>query len=277
MISRFFIDRPVFSAVISIIIVLAGLMAMRSLPIAQYPQILPPQVSVSASYAGASAQVIAETVAAPLEQSINGVEGMIYQQSNSGGNAMSLSVYFEVGRDPDQATIDVNNRVQAALAKLPEEVRRQGVKVQKKSSDILQVVTLYSPDGSRDPVYISNYALINVIDELKRLPGVGDVSQFGSKDYSMRIWLRPDKLAQYNLTPTDVVNSIREQNSQFAAGSFGQQPLKQEQDFTYTVTTQGRFTDPKEFENVILRTDDTGASLLSRMSRGLNWVPKTTR
>ena len=262
MISRFFIDRPVFAAVISIIIVLAGLMAMRSLPIAQYPQILPPQVSVSASYAGASAQVIAETVAAPLEQSINGVEGMIYQQSNSGGNAMSLSVYFEVGRDPDQATIDVNNRVQAALAKLPEEVRRQGVKVQKKSSDILQVVTLYSPDGSRDPVYISNYALINVIDELKRLPGVGDVSQFGSKDYSMRIWLRPDKLAQYNLTPTDVVSAIREQNSQFAAGSFGQQPLKQEQDFTYTVTTQGRFTDPKEFENVILRTDDTGASLL---------------
>ncbi|MBU0884547.1 MAG: efflux RND transporter permease subunit, partial [Gammaproteobacteria bacterium] len=166
MISRFFIDRPVFAAVISILLVLAGLMAMRALPIAQYPQILPPQVSVSASYAGASAQVIAETVAAPLEQSINGVEGMIYQQSNSGGNAMSLSVYFEVGTDPDQATIDVNNRVQAALAKLPEEVRRQGVKVQKKSSDILQVVTLYSPDGSRDPVYISNYALINVIDEL---------------------------------------------------------------------------------------------------------------
>ena len=262
MISRFFIDRPVFATVISIVIVLAGLMAMRSLPIAQYPQILPPQVSVSASYAGASAQAIAETVAAPLEQSINGVQGMIYQQSNSGGNVMSLSVYFEVGTDPDQATIDVNNRVQAALAKLPEEVRRQGVKVQKKSSDILQIVTLYSPDGSRDPVYISNYALINVIDELKRLPGVGDVSQFGSKDYSMRIWLRPDKLAQFNLTPTDVVNSIREQNSQFAAGSFGQQPLKQEQDFTYTVTTQGRFTDPKEFENVILRTDDTGASLL---------------
>ncbi len=262
MISRFFIDRPVFAAVISIIIVLAGLMAMRALPIAQYPQILPPQVSVSAGYAGASAQVIAETVAAPLEQSINGVQGMIYQQSNSGGNAMSLSVYFEVGTDPDQATIDVNNRVQAALAKLPEEVRRQGVKVQKKSSDILQVVTLYSPDGSRDPVFISNYALINVIDELKRLPGVGDVSQFGSKDYSMRIWLRPDKLAQFNLTPTDVVTAIREQNSQFAAGSFGQQPLKQEQDFTYTVTTQGRFTDPKEFENVILRTDETGASLL---------------
>ncbi|PYC27433.1 efflux RND transporter permease subunit [Pseudomonas alcaligenes] len=263
MISRFFIDRPVFAAVISIVIILAGLAAMRALPIAQYPQILPPQVSVSASYPGASAQVIAETVAAPLEQQINGVEGMIYQLSNSASSgSMSLSVYFEVGRDPDQATIDVNNRVQAALAKLPEEVRRQGVKVEKKSSDILQVVTLFSPDNSKDPVFISNYALINVIDELKRLPGVGDVSQFGSKNYSMRIWLRPDKLAQYDLTPTDVVNAIREQNSQFAAGSFGQQPLQTPQDFTYTVTTQGRFKDPKEFESVILRSDATGASLL---------------
>lgn len=262
MISKFFIDRPVFAAVISIVIILAGLAAMKSLPIAQYPQILPPQVSVSASYPGASAQVIAETVAAPLEQQINGVEGMIYQLSNSASSgSMSLSVYFEVGRDPDQATIDVNNRVQAALAKLPEEVRRQGVKVEKKSSDILQVVTLYSPDNSKDPVFISNYALINVIDELKRLPGVGDVSQFGSKNYSMRIWLRPDKLAQYDLTPTDVVNAIREQNSQFAAGSFGQQPLQTPQDFTYTVTTQGRFKDPKEFESVILRSDATGASL----------------
>ncbi|MFG0379463.1 efflux RND transporter permease subunit [Pseudomonas sp. zbq_18] len=265
MISKFFIDRPVFAAVISIVIILAGLSAMKALPVAQYPQILPPQVSVSASYPGASAQVIAETVAAPLEQEINGVEGMIYQLSNSAASgAMSLSVYFAVGRDPDQATIDVNNRVQAALAKLPEEVRRQGVKVEKKSSDILQVVTLYSPDNSKDPIFISNYALINVIDELKRLPGVGDVSQFGSKDYSMRIWLRPDKLAQYDLTPTDVVNAIREQNSQFAAGSFGQQPLQTPQDFTYTVTTQGRFTDPKEFESVILRSDATGASLLLR-------------
>ncbi len=263
MISRFFIDRPVFATVISIVIVLAGLAAMRSLPIAQYPEILPPQVSVSAAYPGASSQVIAETVAAPLEQEINGVENMIYQLSNSSSSgAMSLTVYFEVGTDPDQATINVNNKVQAALAKLPEEVRRQGVKVEKKSSDILQVITLYSPDGSRDPIFISNYALINVIDELKRLKGVGDASQFGSKDYSMRIWLRPDKLAQYDLTPTDVVNAIREQNSQFAAGSFGQQPLKEPQDFTYTVTTQGRFTDPKEFESVILRTDATGASLL---------------
>ena len=156
MISRFFIDRPVFATVISIVIVLAGLAAMRALPIAQYPEILPPQVSVSAAYPGASSQVIAETVAAPLEQAINGVENMIYQLSNSSSSgAMSLTVYFEVGTDPDQATINVNNKVQAALAKLPEEVRRQGVKVEKKSSDILQVITLYSPDGSRDPIFSS--------------------------------------------------------------------------------------------------------------------------
>jgi multidrug efflux pump len=262
-ISRFFIDRPIFATVISIAILLAGLAAIQSLPIAQYPQILPPQVQVSANYPGASAQVIAETVAAPLEQQINGVEGMIYQQSTSAGSgSMNLSVYFKVGRDPDQATIDVNNRVQAALAKLPEEVRRQGVTVVKKSADILQVVSMFSPDGSKDPVVISNYALINVIDELKRLPGVGDVTQFGAKNYSMRIWLRPDKLAQYNLTSVDVVNSIREQNSQFAAGSFGQEPLNAPQAFTYTVTTQGRLADPKEFEQIILRSDGTGASLV---------------
>ena len=262
MISRFFIDRPIFAAVISIVIILAGLAAMRSLPVAQYPEILPPQVSVTAAYPGASSQVIAETVASPLEQEINGVEGMIYQLSNSDSNgAMSLTVYFEVGTDPDQATIDVNNRVQAALAKLPEEVRRQGVQVQKKSSDILQVVTLYSPDNSRDPIFISNYALINVIDEIKRIPGVGDASQFGSKNYSMRIWLRPDKLAQFDLTPSDVVKAIQEQNSQFAAGNFGKEPMRDPQAFTYSVSTKGRFSDPVEFENVILRSDTTGASL----------------
>ncbi len=262
MISRFFIDRPIFAAVVSIVITLAGLASMKSLPVAQYPQILPPQVQVTTNYPGASAQVIAETVAAPLEQQINGVEGMIYQLSTSAGSgSMNLSVYFQVGRDPDQATIDVNNRVQAALSKLPEEVRRQGVTVMKKSSDILQMVTMFSPDDSKTPLEISNYALINVIDEIKRLPGVGDVTQFGAKDYSMRVWLRPDKLAQYGLTPTDVVNAIREQNSQFAAGSFGQEPLNEPQAFTYTVTTQGRLVDPKEFERIILRSDDSGASL----------------
>lgn len=262
MISRFFIDRPVFATVLSVVISIAGLLAMLGLPVAQYPDIVPPQVVVTANYPGASSEVIASTVAAPLEQQINGVPNMIYQNSvASSSGALRITVSFKVGTNPDQATIDVNNRVSAALAKLPEEVRRQGVQVQKRSAAILQVVAMYSPDDSRDPVFLSNYALVNVIDEIKRLPGVGDASQFGAKDYSMRIWLRPDKLAQYGMTPADVAQAIGTQNSQFAAGSFGQQPMNQVQDFTYSVTTKGRFADAAEFENILLRTDANGASL----------------
>jgi multidrug efflux pump len=262
MISKFFIDRPIFASVLSIVIVLAGLLAMRILPVAQYPEIVPPQVVVSATYPGASAQTIAETVAAPLEQQINGVEDMIYMQSTStGSGTMNLSVYFQTGTDPDQATINVNNRVQRATAVLPEEVRRQGVTVAKRSSSILQIVALSSPDRRYDTIYISNYALINIIDELRRTPGVGDASLFGASDYSMRIWLRPDKVAQVNLTPADIAAAIREQNAQFAAGRFGEEPMAERQAFTYSVTTQGRFADPREFEQIILRSDENGAAL----------------
>ncbi len=261
-ISRFFIERPVFASVISIIIVLAGLAAMRGLPIAQYPDIIPPEVNVSATYPGASAEVLASTVAAPLEQQINGVPNMIYMRStNSSSGQMSISVTFDIGTDPDQATIDVNNQVQAALARLPEEVRRQGVTVKKRSSSILQVVAMYAENNEFDTIYISNYALLNVIDELKRIEGVGDASLFGAKDYAMRIWIRPDKLAQYKMTPEDIAVAIREQNSQFAAGQFGQEPMDNPQAFTYTVTTKGRFMDAKEFENIILRSDADGATL----------------
>lgn len=262
MISKFFIDRPVFASVLSIVVLLAGLGAMFALPIAQYPDIVPPEVVVSTNYPGASAEVLADTVAAPLEQQINGVPNMLYMRSTSSNSGtMSLTVTFEIGTDPDQATIDVNNRVQAATARLPEEVRRQGIVVSKRSSTILQVVTMYSPDGRYDPIYVSNYALLNVIDELKRTEGVGDATLFGAKDYSMRVWLRPDKLAQYNMTPDDVAGAIREQNSQFAAGAFGQQPMDNPQAFTYTVTTKGRLVTPAEFENIILRSDANGATL----------------
>ncbi|WP_154664182.1 efflux RND transporter permease subunit [Microvirga flocculans] len=260
--SKFFIDRPIFASVLSIVIVLTGLIAMRVLPVAQYPEIVPPQVVVSATYPGASAETIAETVAAPLEQQVNGVENMIYMQSTStGSGTMSLSVYFQIGTDPDQATINVNNRVQRANAVLPEEVRRQGVTVNKRSSSILQIVTLSSPERRYDPIYISNYALVNIIDELRRIPGVGDASFFGASDYSMRIWLRPDKVAEVNLTPGDIAAAIREQNAQFAAGRFGEEPMTGRQPFTYSVTTQGRFADPREFEQIILRSDENGGAL----------------
>ncbi|HEX2725795.1 MAG TPA: efflux RND transporter permease subunit, partial [Beijerinckiaceae bacterium] len=263
--SKFFIDRPVFASVLSIVIVLAGLMAMRALPIAQYPQIVPPEVVITATYPGATAQTIAETVAAPLEQQINGVESMIYMRSTStGSGTLNLTVTFQIGTDPDQATINVNNRVQRASALLPEEVRRQGVTVNKRSSSILQVLTMSSPGGRYDTIFISNYALINVLDELRRTPGVGDATLFGASDYSMRIWLKPDKVAQYNLTPSDIAAAIREQNAQFAAGRFGDEPTPGAQAFTYSVTTQGRFADPREFESIILRSDENGAALRLR-------------
>lgn len=262
MISKFFIDRPVFATVLSIVIVIAGLMSMRGLPISQYPDIIPPEVSISANYPGASADTLATTVAAPLEDQINGAPGMIYMRSTASNNGqLSMSITFGIGTNPDQATIDVNNRVQAALPRLPAEVRAQGVQVRKRSSSILEVVTMYAENNEYDPLFISNYALLNVIDEIKRLPGVGDATQFGQRDYSIRVWLRPDKLAQYNMTPADVATAIAEQNSQFAAGSFGSQPSANDLAFTYTATTQGRFTDPKQFEEIILRAGAQGSTL----------------
>jgi multidrug efflux pump len=259
---RFFIDRPVFAAVISVVIVLAGALAMRVLPIAQYPELTPPQVVVSATYPGASAETVAQTVAAPLEQQINGVEGMLYMQStNSSSGSMQLSVTFALGTDPDQATIDVNNRVQRATSTLPEEVTRQGVTVAKRSTSILGMVAMFSKDPRYDRTYVGNYALLNVVDELKRIPGVGDASVLGSVEYSMRIWLRPDKLAEFNLTPTDVAAAIREQNAQFAAGRFGDEPTDKSVAFTYSATTQGRLPDKAAFEDIILRSNENAAAL----------------
>ncbi len=259
---RFFIDRPIFAAVISIIIMLAGLAALRALPVEQYPDVVPPQVVVQANYPGASAEVIAESLAAPLEQEINGVDNMLYMESTStDSGSLQITISFEMGTDPDQAAINVNNRVQAATARLPQQVRDQGVRVEARSSNILMVPVLFSPDGSRDVLFMSNYGLLNVLDELVRIPGVGDASLFGAQDYSMRVWLSPDKMAQYDLTPADVAGAIREQNAQFAAGSLGAEPSPEGQAFTFTVTTRGQLSDPEQFEAIILRAEQDGSTL----------------
>jgi len=259
-ISRFFIDRPIFASVVSAFIVIAGLAAIRALPVAAYPDILPPEVEVSAFYPGANSATVAETVAAPLEQQINGVDGMLYLRSASAGNgSLSITVTFAIGTDPDLATINVDNRVQAALATLPEEVRRQGVTVRKRSSTILQIATIGSTDPRHDQIYVSNYASFNVIDELRRIPGVGDAQNFTAKDYSIRVWMRPDRMAQLGLTPSDVAAAIREQNAQFAAGRVGQAPTRDPVDFTFSVTTLGRLENPEQFGEIILRTTPDGA------------------
>ena len=262
MFSKFFIERPIFATVVSLIIVLSGLVAMKALPIEQYPNIVPTEIQVSATYPGATAEVLADTVAAPLEQEINGVKNMIYMYSNATSSGyLTLGVVFDIGTDPDQATIDVNNKVQMATPKLPSEVTKQGVTVEEKSNSILQVIAMRSTTDQYDTVYVSNYALLNVLDEIKRIKGVGSASLFASQDYSMRIWLSPDKLADHNLTPQDVITAVQEQNSQYAAGQFGQEPMEEIQPYTYSVNTKGRLVDAKEFGNIILSTDEDGAML----------------
>lgn len=262
MMSRFFIDRPIFATVISAFIVIAGLASIRQLPVAQYPEIAPPVVMVRAVYPGASAEVIEKTVAAPLENQINGVERMLYMNSTSTSNGVvEIYVTFDIGADADKAELDVNNRVKQAEARLPEEVRRQGVTVQKSSSSFLQVIAFRSTDGALDDLYISNYVTMNVLDRLKRTPGTTGVQIFGAKDYAMRIWLKPDRLTRLNLTPDDVAGAVREQNAQFAPGKVGQPPSPTGQDLVYTITSKGRLSDVAEFENIVLRTEADGSIL----------------
>ena len=262
MFSRFFIDRPIFAAVLSIFIVIAGLAGMRSLPIAQYPEIAPPVVLVRAVYPGASAETLEQTVAAPLENAINGIEDMLYMNSTASSNGVvEIYVTFNIGADVDKAALNVNNRVKQAEPRLPEDVRRQGVFVEKGSSAFLQVLAFYSPDGRYDDFFTSNYVTLNVLDSLKRVPGTTNVQIFGAKDYAMRVWVRPDRLAQLKLTPSDLIRALGEQNAQFAAGKVGEPPTGGGQEVVYNVTTKGRLTDPKEFENIVLRANPDGSRL----------------
>lgn len=263
MFSRFFIDRPIFATVVSLLIVIAGLASIANLSIEQYPNLSPPTVVVEANYPGANAEVISETVLAPLEEKINGVDNMIYMSSvaSSASGTASITVFFEIGTDSDMAAVNVNNRVQLAVTSLPEEVRKYGVTVRKRSSSILQLIALSSDDPRYDSSYLGNYALLNIVDELKRIEGVGDASVMSRNEYSMRIWLKPDKLAKLGLTTSDIVAAINEQNKQRSAGGVGKSPINIKVDRSYMLIAQGRYTDVSQFENIILRANSDGTAL----------------
>ncbi|MGY0556965.1 MULTISPECIES: efflux RND transporter permease subunit [unclassified Lysobacter] len=257
--SKFFIDRPIFAAVLSIVIFAAGLIAIPLLPISEYPDVVPPSVQVRAVYPGANPKVIAETVATPLEEAINGVENMMYIKSIAGSDGVLVTtVTFRPGTDPDQAQVQVQNRVSQALARLPEDVRRQGVTTQKQSPTLTMVVHLVSPDGKYDALYLRNYATLKVKDELARIPGVGQAALFGSGDYAMRLWLDPDKVASRGLTASDVVNAVREQNVQVSAGQLGAEPTPNDSDFLISINARGRLQTEQEFGNIVIKSGNDG-------------------
>src|SRR5713226_8360615 len=265
MLARFFIDRPVLAWVISIVIILIGAIAAALLPIAEYPDVTPPNVRVTANYPGANAQVVADTVAAPIEQQVVGVEGMLYMPSQRNNDrSYTLDVTFELGTNVNMAQVLVQNRVAIAEPTLPDVVRAIGVTTKKRSPDILLGISLYSDDNPEtgkpyyDALYLSNYATIQLKDAVARLEGVGDVTILGQQDYSMRIWLDPDKLQSRNLTVGDVIRVLREQNVQVAAGQIGQPPVAKGQDFQYTLSTLGRLVEAKQFEDIILNTGSDG-------------------
>ena len=261
--SDFFIRRPIFAGVLSIAVFIIGLLAMFKLPIAEYPEVVPPTIVVRATYPGANPKTIAETVASPLEQAINGVEGSLYIFSQATGDGvLTTTVTFKLGTNPDEAQVQVQNRVAQALPKLPEEVRTLGVTTTKQSPDLTMVVHLFSPDGRYDDVYLRNYATLQVKDALARIPGAGDVELFGSGDYAMRIWLNPDKIAARNLTASDVVNAIREQNVQVAAGVVGQQPVHDPVNFEMAVNVKGRLISEEEFGQIVVKTGSNGSKTL---------------
>jgi multidrug efflux pump len=262
-IPRFCIDHPIFASVISIIITLAGAVAMFASPIAQYPDITPPQITVAATYPGADAETVANNVAAPIEQQVNGADRMIYMNSSSSSTGnMTLNVFFEIGTDPELAQVDVQNRVNLALPQVPSSVQQQGIQVQKKSSAFMMVIAIYSPQNRFDATYVANYANLYVLDALKRIPGANQTAIFGTPDYAMRIWLNPDRMAQLGVTATEIQKAVANQNQQFAVGRLGQSPTGKAVEQSFAVTTSGRLTEPAEFENIIIRAASGGAAIV---------------
>jgi HAE1 family hydrophobic/amphiphilic exporter-1 len=260
--AHFFVDRPIFAAVLSIVLLVVGGIAYTQLPVSQYPEIAPPTIVVRAAYPGADAETVAATVATPIEQEVNGVEDMLYMSSYSSDGSMQLTITFEIGTDLDAAQVLVQNRVAIAEPRLPEDVRRLGITTAKSSPDLMMVVHMLSPDNTYDQLYVSNYARTRIRDVLLRLDGVGDVQIFGEREYALRIWLDPDKLASFGMTAGDVVSALREQNVQVSGGSIGAPPISDDAAFQYTVTTQGRFEDARDFRYVIVKSTEDGRLIL---------------
>ena len=269
MFSDTFIDRPRLAIVIAIVTTIAGGLALMRIPISQLPDIVPPQVSVTTVYPGASAEVLESTVAQPLESKVLGVDKMLYMKSTSGNDgSYTLTVNFELGTDPDTNTVNVNNRVQTALSQLPQDVQLQGVTVQKKSSSLLQFLAMYSETGDYDVLYLTNLAIINVLDELSRTPGVGQASIFGRQKYSMRVWFDTERLVSLNLAPSDIIRAIQAQNIQAPIGRLGARPVADDQRIQMNVQTQGRLTSAKQFGDIVLRANLDGSVLRVRRERG---------
>ena len=282
MLSSIFVSRPRLAAVIAIVTTIAGLVSLLVIPIAQYPDIVPPQVSVTTTYPGASAAVVESTVAQPIESQVVGVDKAIYMKSVSGNDgSYTLLVSFELGTDPDINTVNVNNRVQVALSKLPEDVRKQGVTVKKKSSALLGVISLYSPKSTHDELFISNYATINLLDTIRATPGVGDASLFGAQDYSIRAWVRTDRLTGLDLTTGDIIKAIQSQNVQAAVGRIGARPISNDQQLQLSIQTKGRLSSVAEFEQIIIRTNPDGSVLrlgdVARLELGAANLDRSTR
>ncbi len=282
MLSSIFVDRPRLAIVIAIVTTIAGALSLLVIPVAQYPDVVPPQVSVTTTYPGASAAIVDATIAQPIEAQVVGVDKMIYMKSVSGNDgSYTLTGSFELGTDPDINTVNVNNRVQVALSKLPQDVQKQGVTVKKKSSALLGVIALYSPKGGHDPLFISNYATINIIDQIKATPGVGDASLWGPQDYAMRAWVHTDKLTGLGLTTGDVINAIQAQNVQAAVGRIGARPVSNDQRLQLNIQTKGRLSSAADFDNIVIRTNPDGSVLrlkdVARVELGAANLDRETR